>query len=84
MRVYLILVLCAALFAADPLPARIDPQAQLQFAVLQRDMEILRMRVCSDAGIKHAECRVDWQVGTVSKIEPPKPEPPKAPVKESK
>lgn len=73
--------LCLFAFASDgkvePLETEIPVEAVLQMRLLQKDAEILRLQVCSEAGIKHRECIVDWQRGTAKKAELPKPEPPK-------
>lgn len=70
---------------AQPEPAKQIPAiALLQYLRLQDQAEILRLKVCSDAGIKETECMVNWQLGTVGRIPSAPPALPRPEAKQAK
>ena len=74
--VLIVFALVAALAQDAAAPMRIPPIYTSQMTVLQAQMEILRLQVCSDAGIPYLRCTVNWQAGIVSADPKPKPQVP--------
>jgi hypothetical protein len=67
-------VLCVAAvglcFAQDkPATNLVSAELRYQMALVQAQAEVLRLKACSEAGILHSECVVNWQAGTATRAE---------------
>lgn len=88
MKTALLFSIPVLLLAQDTPPKPISPiymsaisEIHAQARALQAQAEVVRLKVCSEAGIVHTDCIVSWELGTVqSKSKPPLPNPePKKP-----